>query len=460
MNTVDLYFYFPMDKQYPFLKNIQSGIDKVNRAIQFHDQIEYSCRFLTSFFQEYGWSGLDKFLNDVHFKIYGADPDGMDPTVTRKTVLNDLSHHAGLALSQWHCLTEIFSEEALPLYVNEALNAREVLVLYYLTTDAAPVFELPLPTLSNVSCYPGLLYVLCAGESRLAKNPLVDQLIESPPNDTLHGLGDLITRESIGHGSRESFLAKVYSNRYGMRSETRIDAKANAWKDVVNVYARILGNLPANDRLDMLERHPFIPTEITNKFQCVEQMENPNFSLDEANLFSAMLTANPGKYLHGQFIEALLKRIERMTASDYWSPELFESFMRTLNESEFPLTQWVMASLFDPDCRHSTKRDFEVSVMTKAEAITELVCECLLGEINERPLSFNMSRRSKQLLLEYALKIQDRIVLEHAASPFASDYGIDEVFAVLDKYCGDGFFAAKVKKPGLLRDNLSQQLGL
>lgn len=128
MKTIELYQ--PTSKQFPFLKSNIPGLEKASRPLLFADQINITLEFWSAFFRDYGWENLDQCVDDLHFAFYGAEPYGMDPTVSRSTILGDLSIKAGIALALGHCVDEIFDGKSLPLFVDGTLTGRSALFSY------------------------------------------------------------------------------------------------------------------------------------------------------------------------------------------------------------------------------------------------------------------------------------------------------------------------------------------
>jgi hypothetical protein len=95
-------------------------------------------------------------MNDLHFAFYGAEPDGMDPTVSRSTLLGDLSAKAGVALALGHCVDELFNEYSLPLFVNNTLTGRTVLFCHQITVDACRAFHIDHQSIDYKQDLPGL----------------------------------------------------------------------------------------------------------------------------------------------------------------------------------------------------------------------------------------------------------------------------------------------------------------
>lgn len=149
-----------------------------------------------------------------------------------------------------------------------------------------------------------------------------------------------------------------------------------------------------------------------------------------------------------------------MTADDRWCPLQFAEFMKALNQTDFPLTEWLGATIHDPDMRHQTQRAFEVSMLDKQDAVKDLIREYLLFCKNDSPKSFNMTQGTKKLLLESAIRMQNVKDIDQILISLPKTEDIDTIYATLDLVVGNGYFASKVKKSGLLRDNLSTQLGL
>jgi hypothetical protein len=458
MKTVDLYQ--PISKQYPFLKNNVPGVDNISRPMLFAEQIDQTLKFWSAFFKEYGWDKLDQCINDLHFAFYGAEPDGMDPTVSRSTLLGDLSAKAGVALALGHCVEEIFNEKSLPLFVNTTLTGRTVLFCHQITVDACQAFHIDHQTIDFKKNLPGLLYIIC--ETR-GKNGAGDYFLEACVqafDKTFEYLDEMITREGDAHGSRQKFLAKVYSDQYGMRSEGRWSGETRAWRDVVNAHSSLLQQMHPSDRHAILAHCPFTPTEVRDSLHRFKEYEFFNYSAEDAHHFGVMLTTAPGHHFQSQFIDALLKRMERMTADDNWCPLRFAEFMRALNETAFPLTEWLCAAIHDPDMRHQPQRTFDVSMLDKHVAIKDLIREYLFFCKNDSPRSFNMTQETKRILLESAIRMQNVQDIDHVLTALPKTADLDAIYAAIDLVVGNGYFASKVKKPGLLRDNLSTQLGL
>lgn len=458
MKTIDLYH--PLDKHYPFLKDTGQGVDKINRAVLCADQIDLTCHFWTAFFADYGWAKLDQAVNDLHFHYYGAEPDGMDPAVTRKDILAQLSLKAGVALAQGHCVDELFGDDSLRLYANGTLDGKGLLWIYRLTLDAAQVFHLPYQEIDYAKDLPGLLYLICGTRTKSASGDLFLDACVQAFDETLKYLDKLVSKASVPYGTRSGFLAKVYSDQYGMRSEGRIHLDIRAWRDVVNAHSSLLQQMHREKRLAMLKTTPFTPNEIRDHIHRFKLFEFADYRKEDAVFFGQMLTTAPGHYFQGEFIDALMSRMEHMTASDEWNPILFNEFMSALSTTEFPLNQWLSATLHDPDQRHNTKRDFEVSILDKFDTIGHFIDEYLNFCNNDSPHSFGMTQPTKKLLLESAIKMQAFNELESVISSLPLSVDLDRVYAVLDLIFADGYFAGKVKKPGMLRDNLSMQLGI
>jgi hypothetical protein len=71
-----------------------------------------------------------------------------------------------------------------------------------------------------------------------------------------------------------------------------------------------------------------------------------------------------------------------------------------------------------------------------------------------------MTQETKKILLESAIRMQNIQDIGHALTALPKTDDIDTIYATLDMVVGNGYFASKVKKPGLLRENLSTQLGI